>query len=84
MSENIVENALRAPNFLQFSGGEGGGMPPDPPALGVQGIPTFSKPTTPLFHTGNEGSSCFPHKIKLLDRTLSMVSMASVHLGSLT
>ena len=24
--------------------------------------PTLSKPATPLFHTGNEGSSCFPWK----------------------
>ena len=39
-----------------------------------QGTPTFSKPVTPLFQTGNEGPSCFPTKIKLLDRTLTTQS----------
>ena len=65
MSENIVENALRfnlrAPNF---SGGRGEACPQTPPALGVQGIPTISKPATPLFHTVNEGSSCYPPQNK--------------------
>ena len=68
MSENIVENALRfnlrAHNF------SGGGHATRP----RQGTPTLSKPATPLFHTANEGLSCFPPKIKLLDRTLTTQS----------